>query len=958
MKNKLFAIFALSALLVSCEKDKIFNENIIADRPVTALQVSYSLDGQEVKSLSFSNKAHEVVLDVAVNDANLRWTLESNRSWCKVTGEGKGSGKVVLTIDQNEDFDDRSTASLTFVAGQYRGYLLSVDQSGTVFILSQPYFISGVAGASYQAKVTTPAGMDWEIEPVEWISATKGASTSSGGYVTTTVNITVGQNSDATRFGAITLRAVGESSSVGEIFVNQFGTEYDYTPEGQILLSADEGTSLSFTVPSQVIASVEVPKYATYTVVPGENDTEIVTVELAENLSDAQQARKVPVSIKLNNSSATTVTLPEVHQDFKDAHGLMTSTGLGIFAKRVNEGGDISGWMRDGEVLMLQDIDMSDLEDTWTAIGTEAHPFDKPFNGGGHKIMNLKSAPAPVFGVLSGAKVSNLIIDSSCSFYANSSFSGNRTFSALAGSLKASELRGCKVASTINLAGAGNALAKVYFGSVAATADESSLIVNCDSEGSMVLSCTFGMSSEAYIGGIVASTLGEVSACNSAVDIELGNAASLMACGGVTSVLNEQTKVKNNTFLGSLTSTGASDNICLGGLYGQVKGTRTMDHATDMSASMGEIKISGLTNASGQVYAGSYIGYLSQEGNLTMSGYESTTKITLDCKALPKAAIAAIGGILGGTGAEASVTATALVNKGDIANPCDGAVAQNIKSTYAGGCVGLVNGNLSLTECVNNATLGLEQITAKSNGYRLVFGGIVGASLNGACSITGCTNTGVILMFPYNNNVWSNFDCNISGGIIGGYDCIKAAERESSAVAVIKNCEVTGGQWGYRGVCGGIAGFAARLDMSGCKCSGPMNGSKGPGGVNTNNHAYVGGAVGVMETGKIEDCKATLSIFAGSPGSESAQTGGIVGVVSQSATINLCSFYGDMSKSNSKADEAIGGILGVSTTNTKVSGCKMGGNIGGTKVSDLNVRDLCCGDGNATIESVSVWDGQ
>ncbi len=59
--------------------------------------------------------------------------------------------------------------------------------------------------------------------------------------------------------------------------------------------------------------------------------------------------------------------------------------GLKDFASEVNGGKSFAG-----ETIVLQsDINLSE-EENWTPIGSEEHPFAGTFDGGGHKINNLK----------------------------------------------------------------------------------------------------------------------------------------------------------------------------------------------------------------------------------------------------------------------------------------------------------------------------------------------------------------------------------------------------------------------------------------------------------------------------------------------------------------------------------------------------------------------------------------
>ncbi len=960
MKKYLYTFVILAFAAVACEKEKIFNEDIIKDRPVTSLDVKYSFEDQQVKSLAFNSKPHSVVLHVEVNSPTLKWALKSNRSWCVVKNDGIGTSDINIEIAENESFDPRNKATLTFVAGDFTGFSITVDQTGSVFLLGQPFFMSSVKGGVFETVVNTPSDLDWSFQGSSWLSAEIIDQTVGEELTTSKIRITASSNDSVSRLGKLELVDASGTYSKGEIYISQFGTDVPVDGEGNILLPSTEDAGFSVIVPVRTVASVELPKFASYVVEEGaEPDTEIIKVSVAGNLSDCQQNREVPVSFILNNASSTEVEFPVINQEYIDAFGLMTAEGMMKFVQVANAGGDISGWMRDGVVTVLQDIDMSDIKTPWVSIGTESHPFSVPFNGGGFKITNIKISPNPVFGYCQGATISNLVIDGSCSFYANSAITSDTAFAPLARDIRNTTVTGCKVASDVALAGSNSSVCSVILGGMVGTADQSSKITRCDAEGGMSFSVAMNASSLAYVGGIVGKTEGEVSSCTSACKMEVSATAAALNVGAVTSVLAEGVKASNNSFLGSIDVTGNSSSANIGGLYGSVDGTRTMDYGSDKSASMGSIRLSGFTVAGIHAYVGGYIGKLEPEAALTINGYESTTAIELNCTTAVKAQTVNVGGIVGGNGmgSEGSLSASGLVNKGAITNPCDKAVAVNIKYTNLGGCVGCMSGNVTLKNCDNQAAVGLEQITDKSNSYSLILGGVIAMAGDGECVIEKCSNSGVLLNFPYNNNVWTAYTCNVSGGILGAYDYMTAASREANKTAKLTDCTVTAGQWGYRGICGGIVGFAAKAELTKCKCTGNMDGSKGPGGANTNNHAYVGGAVGVLEEGTVDNCSARVNIYAGSPGSEFAQTGGMVGIATGTAVISNCEYYGTITKSGTKAEEGAGGMIGVSTEDTTISNCKFGGSITGQKVSDMNVATLASGDGNAKVNSVTYWDG-
>ena len=110
-------------------------------------------------------------------------------------------------------------------------------------------------------------------------------------------------------------------------------------------------------------------------------------------------------------------------------NGIATPGDMVLFAKAVNNGDNLNEFMKNGEVVLLKDIDMS-LVTSWTPIGkvdiptsinavTTSHPFTGVFNGQGHKISGINwtidaagidSDAVGLFGALSGATVKNLTL--------------------------------------------------------------------------------------------------------------------------------------------------------------------------------------------------------------------------------------------------------------------------------------------------------------------------------------------------------------------------------------------------------------------------------------------------------------------------------------------------------------------------------------------------------------------
>lgn len=109
-------------------------------------------------------------------------------------------------------------------------------------------------------------------------------------------------------------------------------------------------------------------------------------------------------------------------------NGIATPGDLVLFAKAVTTGGDINEFMQNGEVILLNDIDMSPVT-TWTPAGnantgvssvmTSTNAFKGIFNGKGYTIKGInwtidaaesESQAIGLFGILDGATVKNLTL--------------------------------------------------------------------------------------------------------------------------------------------------------------------------------------------------------------------------------------------------------------------------------------------------------------------------------------------------------------------------------------------------------------------------------------------------------------------------------------------------------------------------------------------------------------------
>lgn len=965
-------VLAALACLVSCVKENPMDrEKDALDNRVDntrRLEVSYSLDGTETKAVVFDNRAQDIVINVEVNDPNLVWNLESNRTWCTIVDEKhKGSGPVTLRVGANESFDSRVQATLTFVAGEYRGFKITVDQEGSVFILGQPFILSARKGSTsvVNATVAKDGGQepDWSVEADSWITVVKGAAQDNGESVTRALTITCSDNSAPSRFGKLTLSRKGAVSK-SYIYVSQFGSDYSYDESGNIKFGKTDKAHIEFLAPAKTIASVECPPYATSAIEEVDAETVKVIIEADENFSDCSELRSTESFVILSNETSTRLDVPVFVQDYVPAHGLVTPKGLCRFAAAVNSGADISDWQKDGVVVLLNDIDMAGV-DSWVAAGTAAHPFKGEFNGGKHTIDNLKKTSEGLFGVCDNATVRDLNLGSGCNIYRENTFASDIAFGALASELKSSTLKSCSFAGSIEFAGRNTDDCNAYVGGIVGKADASSYVLTCKLDGKLVVSSPTASELSMHIGGVVGKSLGTTESCECAGSLELSTGAVNLYAGGIQGRLAGSAKALSNSFLGSIVVNGACKYNAVGGVYGLVEGKHTFDSASDKSIAMGSISVNKFGGAaSDNLFAGGFIGQAAKSSDISIAGYESMCRFVVDHSNVLTANYLGIGGLVGGSDPEgvSSIALTNLTNRGTMVMNCNSSVATAVAVECIAGIMGYHNGKASISGCANEGALGdatTNAATAKSNAKTQVIAGILAFAEGGNVTVTKCTNSANIVSPHYNNNAYDHltagrYDCNVQSGIIGVFGYY---QTHSSNTITISECTSAAYVQGYRGVTAGIVGYAENAQISKCTVRANMSGSTMQGVSKMgNNAAYKGGVAGGLYNSIVTGCEVKTDIYSTSPGSEIASPAGILSRDFGRCAISDCSYFGTVTVATLSTG-AVGGLVAFGANDLTVSNCKFGGSLNGTKINENNVAANAIGNSAGTATSITYWDG-
>lgn len=958
----LYIILAVLSLgfLSSCVKDKPTDQEILDSRPVTDLEVSYTLDGTEVSQLNFTHFAGMKTLDVVINDNNLVWNLVSNRDWCQVLSPaGKGPGEVVIKVNANDSFEARDNATLTFVAGDFRGFSLTVGQSAAAFSLSQPYFLSGPQAGEFEVKVTTPAGAQWDYTADPFLTVVPGNPAPNGEYETSTLKVISENNADPSRLGKVTLRC-GETEEY--IYVYQFGTDYNFDEQGHILLPGEAAT-VSVTLPefmiSEVIAS---EKNAAYEMSEPSDGLVTLTLMLPENLSDCSEKRDVTVSLRLSDTAASLVQLPLIEQDYIPAHGLVTYKGMQAFAAAVAAGEPTADWETDGVVCVKDDIDMSAVKG-WTGIGTKERPFSGKFDGMNHSVDKISKGTAGLFNICNGATISNVVLGNDVKVYWDAkNINGEAFLGGIANVAYATTFFNCKMAGLVQFGGTTADDEIAYIGGICGFADAQTRIEKCKMSGNVAISSP-AADLPCYAGGVAGQCLGTLTACETTGTMAFSSALKTALLGGIQAKLVEEAVSDNNSFMGTITVGGNASSLCVGGLYGSVACDRSFDAASDASVTLGSIALeSYMSNASTRIYIGGFIGKAESGTTLLFKGYSPQTNLSFDQTASRSSAYILMGGMLGGCDPDAkseSIQFENIANMGEITTAYLSTSTTSMPlHAFFGGVAGFVNGKSSFTGCSNVSEIGRVTTTsalncANSKNYMVVCGGIAGVVLGGDAVFTNCFNTGKITNRHYSNILYGNvsngwYTACCASGILGAFDCKATSE---GGTLTIGGCKNHGTIESYRGCSAGIVCYARNATITGCQHLGDLS-------ITGSNAPNKGGIACALASSTITDCDAKNNIFCSNPASAVQTPAGILSVsMGGGVKISGCRYFGVLSVNSGTSPFNCGGIVGTADAETVVENCKFGGKINGVDINENNVADYTVGNGLGTCSEIGYWGG-
>lgn len=891
----IYIAMVVAALFVGCTTDDV-TDNTPEMIEVGDIEVTFSVGGEEVRTLDLASISHTVKVDVTLNNDDVYWNVVADQAWCQIVEEPhRGSGSFTMVINANDTFDAREDATITFKAGAYEVQKLVVSHNGNVFVLDQAYAASTKGANGFATKVKTrDAGESWSLECDPWITATKVAATTADGYTITDITISWAENSDISRYGEVRLVQNGKESADAYINIWQYGTEYNYDAAGNILLAAENADPLELRVPKQTVKDIIMPTWVTSTIVENDDNTVSYMLQFAGNPSDAQHIRTTELELTLLSGGAN-IKLPVIKQEYYNMEGLLTGPGLALFAKTWNEGGDVSQWFIDGVPTIVADVDMTEVKE-WTPIGTEERPWTGLFNGNGKKIINF-NASQPLFGIVKEATLSNIAFDATSTIKLNGTRSGECIVAPLAAKIEKTTVENCSNNATISI-DATFTTTEAYVSGLVGVADKDSYIVTCTNGGvvNIATSSVADANSTFYVGGIVAHNSGKVdqafangsvasgatahtsyvggivgySAAGSAVTashnagaVTFGagrgsNVSKYGYVGGVTAVALGE--VTYNTNEGTITSTSAAETVYVGGVVGEWSSAEAV-FASNNVANGSNVVAEG---AALHTYAGGLAGYVGEDvpdttidlsnGAITLAG--SVTAGV--CQSSASATISA-GGIFGCTMNKVSILNLTWTGKVTFLQK-EAITAHFINF---GGLVGWANKHITLSNIECNGDL-VGDFTAKSaitvaNDGGGSLGGLLGRCESGAL-LNACTNNG--------NTAWITLtdkgaldgtgsskhqDINM-GGIVGRIVDGNSTIQDCHCKGHVVNMHYNNQPWttaynnncsgGIIGSFGAISSPAGKIDIIGCTTAANVSTYRGA----------IGGIAGFIANGTIEEC--------------------------------------------------------------------------------------------------------
>lgn len=902
------------------------------------ISVTYSQAGVEVKSLSFGSGSRLVVVDVALNNEDLKWDMKSDSDWITIAQEPhQGSGSFSFTVAANPDFDDRQPATLTFVAGQFEGFELQVDQRGNVFVLSGAYHVASSESGTTQMTVSVPEGVTYSVQNDDWISV-EGLS---DGATTNSLTVSWEANLQEARYGKVEFVISGDDEPDASFDIFQFGSEVSFSAEGVIEVPAEDASEIHVLAPADFVDDVNCPDWMTYSSAI-EGTYEKYSFSFADNPSDCKKNRTAEISLKIKDYDAP-VELPAMYQSYCPAYGFISAEGLKMFAQAWNSGEDVSDWMSEaGTFEIKSNVNMAGITD-WKSIGTEEYPFTGVFDGKYREIQGMDSS-YPLFGVCEDAILQNITIA------ANSTFARRGEYADTDYTLVplAAKLTDCTVSECVNKAdvtlSASNRLTEkifIYTGGLLGEVYGDTEIVKCENHGKVTVTKDVETSYQKAIlaqGGIVAFNDGAtISQCENNGSLAVNTDIYYQHIGGIAGVNNGTLESCSNNGKVSMNAlrTRASDQaravdiVFIGGIAGlNYSGIHGCTNAAEvyMKTDAYYPYIGGVAGGLGLLDRSNAYSLAMNTDALSVSS--NSNLVTAAVTSAASARYGAAGGLYGGVSKEnfefdftgsKSLGAVSILNASTSVYP----------TYYAGGLIGFSTKSIKIKNAQSAAALTFTTSNDENNvgATKIALGGVIGYAGEGL-EVTDSESEGNIrfnvssVLFEENTSA-SGPTYVGTGGIAGlVMDGFKASGCSNASVIDFdgENSSSNGFPFAMGGIVGRIA--AGDAEITDCHNKANLKNSfrtntKWNNGDNLGIN-YLGGIIGQYRTYKGEETGA-LSITScsntGTLESSRGAAGGIIGFANN-VEMTSCTNSGSMA---SGSRIMAGGIAGVAFNGTVIS---------------------------------------
>lgn len=402
----------------------------------------------------------------------------------------------------------------------------------------------------------------------------------------------------------------------------------------------------------------------------------------------------------------------------------------------------------------------------------------------------------------------------------------------------------------------------------------------------------------ARVGGIAGRSAGTVSGSQNYGPITtLSNSTSIYLGGIVGDGVNVSNCINNST--GTITRTSqtsaAQSNryIYIGGIMGANNAAGDVDHCTNKAVVL--TKAPGTATGITVDVAG-IVGWGQKQ--IDISNCENQAQITAqEATNTTVTSRVTVAGILA-YGPIANTTVKNSVNSGYIYCQYNSSAKANGRCSYTGGIVGLM----------------AAQSGANGNSDTRAVAGIAGLE------ISNCNNTGQVWSRNYNNTASSLVKSSFGGGVVG------AVVGTAASKAIVLDCNSsTGKLTNYRGINGGIVGYAGNATVTNCHASQTLDANVSSEGT--------GGIAGWSVASSFASCSHEGSN--GPTASESSTyLGGLVYSVDGTSSFTNCLLKGvTMCKSTNTAATAPGPLANKAASGATFTTCGVKGTIDGVAIT-------------------------